>query len=302
MNPLFVCLAFLAGLCAAQVGVPGTGAFDGYTVVYPQTSNNITDIDAREYDHNEIIPEIGVSRECLILMDNWAWQVQQNGYNSSCPTGSTFGALVVNFSDTTGAVKDSQGRPCGRIVSTNRGPKTKTDVTEHAENDAVRRFAYHHEGQRSNKGLYSPLGVFTPGASCPMDTAMEIWAGISWQIYSLSIEDLIKLNYTQIDVEPQVLMKQVATITNEPQQQLGLIRYVNREVNVNRFGYKNILANPCTPGCHRPTPTSTCTDNVPFVPTPIPDILYYHVPDDFELVGNPLYPADPASDVNGKKK
>lgn len=298
MGPSLLALVYLGALvslCAAQQGYPGVGAFEGFTVVFPATSNAITDIDAREYTNNELIPELGVSKECLVIMDNLAWQVQTNGYNSRCPNGATFGALVVNFSDHSGAVKDSFGRSCGRIVSTNRGPKTKTDVTEHAENDAMRRLAYHNEGQRSNSALWGPLAVFTPGASCPMDTAAEIWAGISWQIYSLSIADLILLNFTQIAMEPEELMTQTRTITKK----LGLVRYVNREVNVNRFGYKNILSNPCTPGCHRPTPTSTCVDTTPFTPTPIPDVGYIHVPDDFELIANPIYPADPATDVVG---
>lgn len=99
------------------------------------------------------------------------------------------------------------------------------DPTEHAENDSMRRFAYHHVGNRSNTTLWQPLAIFTPGASCPMDTSTEIWAGVSWQIYSLSIADLILLNYTQIAVEPEVLMTQTGSILT---QRLGLVRYVNR--------------------------------------------------------------------------
>jgi tRNA(Arg) A34 adenosine deaminase TadA len=286
MGFLRVCLlASFVLLCACQTTYPGTGAFTGFNTVRPRTTNYITNIDARNYNTNDMIPALGVSKECLVIMDNIAWQVQMNSFASLCPRGQ-FGALVVNFNDDTGSVRDSSGRSCGRILATNRGQKTTTDVTEHAENDALRRFAYHHPGNRANSSLWAPLAMFTPGASCPMDTSSEIWAGISWQIYSLSIADLIALNFSQIALEPEALMTTTGTVTT---QQLGLVRYVNRAANVARFGYKNMPSNPCPTGCYRPTATSLCTDINPFVLTPsmiIPDVNYYVVPDDFQLVNN----------------
>lgn len=292
---VFACLSVLmaVSLCAVSPdgnnidGFPGRGDFTGFTVVKPRTTNPIDDIDASQYESNEVIPELGVSKECLVIMDNIAWQVQKNMYMSLCPK-ATFGSLVVNFQDHTGSVKDSFGRSCGRILSTNRGIKTTTDVTEHSEIDAMRRLAYHNPGNRTNATLWAPLAVFTPGASCPMDTAAERWAGISWQIYSLSIADLIALNFTQIAMEPEEIMTRTATITT---QRLGLVRYVNRRANVARFGYRSILSNPCLPGCHRVTPTALCTDIEPFVLEPsmlIPDVNYYIVPEDFQLVKNPV--------------
>lgn len=59
-----------------------------------------------------------------------------NAYGSLCPR-ATFGALIVNFNDKTGSVKDSLGRSCGRILATNNGVKTTTDVTEHSEIDGM---------------------------------------------------------------------------------------------------------------------------------------------------------------------
>jgi len=280
---VLIFLGLAISLCnSQQQGFPGSGVFHGYTVVHPETMNNIIDIDARIYEDNDFISELGVSKECLVIMDNWAWQHLQNGYNSRCPKG-TFGALVVDFQDHSGAVVDSQGRSCGRILSTGRGVKTTTDVTEHAENDAMRRFAYHHPGERANTTLWGPLAVFTPGASCPMDTSAEVWAGIAWQLYSLSIADLVALNYTQIALEPEEIMMRTGTIATK----LGLVRYVNRRVNVQRFGYRFIPSNPCPPGCQRLSPTAFCTDIEPFVLNStmlIPDVNYYVVPDDFELV------------------
>jgi len=280
---VLVFLAFVVALCSSQPGFPGYGDFAGFDVVYPVTLNTIIDIDASFYDHDDFITALGVSKECLVIMDNWAWQVQQNGFMSRCPK-QQFGALAVNFQDHSGSVVDSKGRSCGRILATNRGVKTLTDVTEHSEIDALRRLAYHNMGQRTNASLWAPLAVFTPGASCPMDTAAEVWAGISWQLYSLSIADLIALNFTQIAMEPEDIMIRRATIKT---QKLGLVRYVNRRANVGRFGYRNILANPCPTGCQRVTPTSACTDIEPYVFEPsmlIPDVNYYQAPEDFELL------------------
>jgi len=265
------------------VGLAGQGAFRGYTVVRPQTSNHIDNIDARDYDPSDMIHEAGVSKECLVILDNLAWQVQQNAYMSLCPK-ATFGALVVNFADHSGSVVDSQGRSCGRILSTNNGVKTTTDVTEHSEIDGMRRLAYHNLGQRNNASLWSPLAIITPGSSCPMDASAIRWAGIRWHVASLTIDDLIALNFTQIDIEPEYVLQRTATILTRP---AGVIRYVNREANIARFSYRSIVSNPCPTGCHRATPSALCTDIAPFVLNPsmlIPDVNYYVAPGVFELV------------------
>jgi len=265
-------------------GREGRGAFRGFTIVKPETTNRIDDIDAREYEDNDMIVEAGVSKECLVKLDNIAWQVQMNGYMSLCPK-ATFGALIVDFSDHSGSVKDSRGRSCGRIISTNEGVKTTTDVTEHSEIDGMRRLAYHRMGQRNNNTLWNPLAVITPGSSCPMDASAIRWANMRWHVASLTIADLIALNFTQIAVEPEYILSRTATITSPP---AGVIKYVNREANIARFAYRSILANPCLPGCHRLTPTALCTDINPFTLTPdklIPDVNYYTAPGVFELVG-----------------
>jgi tRNA(Arg) A34 adenosine deaminase TadA len=264
-------------------GVAGNGAFHGFTIVKPHTHSDIDNIDAREFDDEDIIPEAGVSKECLVMLDNIAWQVQMNAYGSLCPK-ATFGALIVNFNDKSGSVRDSRGRSCGRIISTNNGVKTTTDVTEHSEMDAMRRLAYHHMGERANLTLWQPLAVITPGSSCPMDASAIRWANMRWHVASLSIRDLIALNFTQIAVEPEYILERTGTITSPP---AGVIKYVNREANIARFAYRNILSNPCLPGCHRLTPSSLCTDINPFTLTPeklIPDVNYYVAPGVFQLV------------------
>jgi len=289
---LFILLSLLITRISADyydhhntVGVAGKGAFRGYTVVNPRTIGRIDIIDARDYEMNDVIVEAGVSKECLVKLDNIAWQVQMNAYGSLCPK-ATFGALIVNFNDHSGSVVDSHNRSCGRIVSTNNGVKTTTDVTEHSEIDGMRRWAYHNPGQRNNLSFWEPLAVITPGSSCPMDASAIRWANMRWHVASLTIEDLIALNFTQIDVEPEYILQRSASITSSPMA--GTIKYVNRAANIQRFSYKNILSNPCPPGCQRVTPTSMCTDIEPFVLTPeklIPDVNYYVTPGVFELDG-----------------
>lgn len=288
LQSILVILVSVVSLSAATFdfgtrGFPGVGPFRGYTVVKPNSFSWIDNIDARYYDDDDMIHEAGVSKECLVKLDNIAWQVQMNAYKSLCPR-ATFGALIVNFGDKTGSVKDSRGRSCGRIVSTNNGVKTTTDVTEHSEIDAMRRLAYKNMGQRANASLWQPLAVITPGSSCPMDASAIRWANMRWHVASLTIEDLVTLNFTQINVEPEYILSRSATIVSP---EAGVIRYVNREANIARFAYRNILSNPCLPGCHRPTATSLCTDIEPFVLTPeklIPDVNYYVAPGVFALV------------------
>jgi hypothetical protein len=290
MQLAYICITALLLLSCVRAneddnrnGREGRGAFRGFTIVKPHTSNRIDNIDAREYRNSDMIVEAGVSKECLVKLDNIAWQVQMNAYMSLCPR-ATFGALIVDFSDRSGSVKDSQGRSCGRILATNNGVKTTTDVTEHSEIDGMRRLAYRRMGQRANSTLWNPLAVITPGSSCPMDAAAIRWANMRWHVASLTIADLITLNFTQIDVEPEKLFTKTATMLAPPP---GVIKYVNREANIARFAYRNILSNPCLPGCHRVTPTSLCSDIAPFTLTPdklIPDVNYYTPPGVFALV------------------
>jgi len=277
------CFLLAVALAHDTSGRPGRGAFKGFTVVNPQIMAEINEIDAREYDKNDIIPEAGVSKECLVKMDNIAWQVQQNGFMSLCPK-QQFGALLVNFQDKTGSVKDSLGRSCGRILQTNHAPKNNYDISEHSEIDGIRRWGYTHGiGQRNNASFWEPIAIFTPGASCPMDASAIRWGALGWHIASLTIEDLISLNFTQIAVEPEYILRRSGTITAS--RPAGAIRYVNREANIGRFGYRNIIANPCPVGCHRVGPD--CVDINPFVLTPdklIPDVNYYVAPGNFSLV------------------
>jgi len=268
---------------------PGHGVFKGFNIVDPPRIVEVDVIDARDFTHNEIIPQIGVSRECLIMLDNIAWLVQTNGFKSLCPR-QQFGALLVNFADKTGSVKDSMGRSCGRIVQTNHAPKTLTDTTEHSEMDAMRRLAYTKGlGQRNNVSFWEPLAVITPGASCPMDASAIRWSNIRWHVASLSIDDLITLNFSQIAIEPDYIFRHSGSDLTSPPA--GTINYVNREVNVGRFGYRFIPSNPCPVGCHRPSPGADCTDDVPYViTTNIPDVDYPQAPGGFALVADPTAP------------
>lgn len=71
-------------------GRPGRGAFRGFTVVRPRTIGHIDVIDAREYDDDDFIVEAGVSKECLVKLDNIAWQVR-----TYLPSHNTFICLFI---------------------------------------------------------------------------------------------------------------------------------------------------------------------------------------------------------------
>jgi len=252
----------------------GRGVFTGFTVVRPRTRNDIIEVDAQEYGSNEILPGAGITKECAVILDNISWQLQKNGQKSMCPKGP-FGALIVNLTDTSGSVKDSQGNSCGRIMGTNSGLRDATDPVGHSEIDAIRRYAFQHPGNRFNTNMWGKLAIITSGASCPMDTTAELYAQMPVQMYSLSVADLIALNYSQIAIEPEELMRLRATLGGSA---MNLVKYANREANVIRYAWRNILANPCPTGCLRPTPTSLCVDYVPYVfdtSMLIPDLNIY---------------------------
>jgi len=258
-------------------GHAGRGAFVGWTVVEPETTNRILFLNAEDYDNHEMLPGVGISRECATILDNWSWQVQMNGQRTRCPKGP-FGALLMNFTDTTGSVKDSQGRSCGRIVGTNSGLRDPTDPSGHSEIDAMRREAFANPNNRFNTNLWGRLSVITSGASCPMDTTAELYAQVAFQLYSLSVEDLIKLNYTQVAMEPEDLMRRSATIFDSTvTTPTGLVKFINRAANIERYAWRNIAANRCPSGCSRPTAGALCVDDVPFdinSQPNIPDVGY----------------------------
>jgi len=284
---VILCVLFAAVLGHQITGKPGRGVFKGFNVVNPPRTIHVDNIDARDFEDWEIIPGTGVSKECLVKMDNIAWLVQTNGFRSLCPR-QQFGSVLVDFTNHSGSVTDSLGRSCGRILQASHAPKTLNDVTEHAEIDAMRRYAaVFGQGQRANVSFWGNIAVFTPGASCPMDASAIRWGNMRWHIASLSIDDLIVLNFTQIAIEPHQIFHATGSITAS---QAGSINYVQREVNVQRFGYRNIPANPCPAGCHRPTLGADCTDDVPYVFTDanlIPDLNYHVAPGAFGLNPSP---------------
>lgn len=75
---LFICVLLSALSFAhsqANIARPGTGDFKGFKVVKVQTRGPIDVIDARKYSDRTVIPGVGISKECLVKLDNIAWQV-----------------------------------------------------------------------------------------------------------------------------------------------------------------------------------------------------------------------------------
>lgn len=254
--------------------VRGRGKFVGYDTVEPRVSNDVFIVEADLYDDYEILPGVNISKACAVILDNLSWQLQMNGQKTRCPKGP-FGALIVNFTDTTGNVTDQFGNSCGRIVGSNSGLRDATDPSAHSEIDAIRREGFGKPGHRFDLSLWSQLSMITSGASCPMDTTAELYAGMKAQLYSLSVDDLVKLNYSQIALEPEQIIGKSATL---PGDRMILVKSVNPGPNIQRYGWRNIVTNPCPPGCQRVTPNALCSDITPWVFDPatmtIPDLNY----------------------------
>jgi tRNA(Arg) A34 adenosine deaminase TadA len=70
-----------------------------------------------------------------------------------------------------------------------------SDPSAHAEMNAVRKLT----SQIKNPSLVG-YTIYTTGEPCPMCATVCVWAGISEIICAVSIEDLIRLNQSQIDI------------------------------------------------------------------------------------------------------
>jgi tRNA(Arg) A34 adenosine deaminase TadA len=108
--------------------------------------------------------------------------------------------------------------------------------------------------------------MYTNGESCPMDTAAELWAGFKEVVYSVSIDDLIKCGFGQLDVSSKTLTMRGNTLTQSRITQL--IKDVAWADNIKYFCHRYILTNPCPDGCHRNN-AGTCVDTNPYVMQPL---------------------------------
>jgi len=194
--------------------------------------------------------------------------VQFNGQHTLCPRGA-FGAILVNHTGH-GPFTDSAGNNCGALVGTNSGTRdTANDPSAHSEISAIRRLSALHPNVLigANKVFWHALSMYTNGESCPMDAAAEAWAGIKEEIYAVSIDHLIALNFTQIEIGSKDVYHESGKVLSSP---TTIVKFIDFDYHAKFFSWQNMPAQACPPGCHRSAPGAACVDDVPYVTQAFP--------------------------------
>lgn len=78
-----------------------------------------------------------------------------------------------------------------------------SDPSAHAEINAIRILT----NELKNYSLEG-YSIYTTGEPCPMCAAACVWAGISEIIYGASIQDLVELNQSQINISCEEIIAQ----------------------------------------------------------------------------------------------
>jgi hypothetical protein len=197
----------------------------------------------------------------------------------------------VNHTNTAGqGFRDSANRWCGSFVESNSGGTNLNgsevisplqlpgalvlmsflisylDPSDHSEINAIRRLGDRFPFNRFNADFWGALSMYTNGESCPMDAAAEVWAGFKEVIYSVSIDDLLKQNWNQIDIDSKRVYQKSDSIVAS--RNLVIIQDVDWVNQIPFFAWQNMPNNPCPTGCHKAAP-GFCADNVPYVPKPL---------------------------------
>lgn len=257
-----LCFALLALLATSAVAINKSRILReaGISTVNLQT-NRAVDV----YGPDEVVN--GVSAECRRLWMAKTIVVNQNAQGTLCPWGS-FGAIIVNHTSTSGqGFSDSQGNWCGSFVESNSGGTDLNDPSAHSEIDAMRRLGNRFPYSRFNANFWGALTMYTNGESCPMDAAAQVWAGFKEVVYSVSIEDLLKLGWNQIDIDSKRVYQTAQSVANS--RNLVIIEDVDFANQAPIFAWQNLPNNPCPAGCHKVAP-GFCSDISPYVPKAFP--------------------------------
>ncbi|MBD2516789.1 nucleoside deaminase [Nostoc sp. FACHB-973] len=81
--------------------------------------------------------------------------------------------------------------------------KTDNDPSAHAEINVIRRLT----AKLKNPSLEG-YSIYTTGEPCPMCASACVWSGLSEIVYGASIEDLISVNQSQINISCEQVIAQ----------------------------------------------------------------------------------------------
>lgn len=171
-----------------------------------------------------------------------ALRVQTETQGTNCPFGA-FGAVIVNRTDNT-------------LLCTNSGQReAPKNPAMHAENAAVNNCSaimaakgITNPGQRYD--LWNQLDMYATGEPCPMDCGALLQSRFNTVVWSVSIQNLIRVGFDQIDTDCDEIAK-----TWHPKDQ-KFTRFIGNFLEdeiLPHFSWQYDYSYPCPMGCQRTT-------------------------------------------------
>jgi tRNA(Arg) A34 adenosine deaminase TadA len=197
-----LCLSHHSGTCCAHLHVEATRITPPRTPSVPP-QHEVVD-PGQHVISESLLPEEGPNRLQAIPLstrEHWMRRANQalSDLVSPCPF-SAFGSVIVNHTDRSSS-------PLGRLicVGVNSG-RLRGNPTLHGEIEAINRCSEVLQSPPFNLTpeaatlAFRDLTLYTNGEPCPMCASAIRWAGFRECVYGTSIETLIRLGWTQIDV------------------------------------------------------------------------------------------------------
>ncbi|KAI0388895.1 cytidine deaminase-like protein [Xylariaceae sp. FL0594] len=196
----------------------------------------------------------GIGATPLTTREHWMRHANQalSELASPCPFAA-FGSVIVNHTDTSLS-------PLGRLLcaGVNSGGR-RGNPTLHGEMDAINRCSEVLQSPpfdlapESATKAFRDLTLYTNAEPCPMCASAIRWAGFRECVYGTSIDTLIKLGWTQIDVPSGEIFARSGRL---PTSTALLPNVLTAETNP-FFAWQYNKDAPCPGSCNR-ADTGTC--------------------------------------------